>query len=113
MRVIVEDLARENILEIFTYNSRYSIRNAIEINTNILAYINELREFPFIGRYIPELQDQHFREIIYRKGQHSGYRIMYYISENDVIYVFNVMSTKQDFNSFLKLYNYFKNYFKF
>lgn len=57
MKVIVEDLARENILEIFTYNSRYSIRNAIEINTNIQAYINELKEFPFIGRYIPELQD--------------------------------------------------------
>jgi len=112
MKVIVEDLAKENILNIFSYNLRYSIKYATETNINIQMYINDLAEYPFIGRYIPEMSDKRFREIIYKKNRHSGYRIMYYASEkNNIIYVFNVINSKQDFNSILKLHNYFKNYF--
>lgn len=114
MKVIVEDLAKENILNIFSYNSRHSIKNAIETNIDIQMYINDLAIFPFMGRYIPEMSDKRFREIIYKNSLHSGYRIMYYISENtDTIYVLNVLNSKQDFNKFLKLHNYFKNYFRF
>ena len=114
MKVIVEDSAKENILNIFSYNSRYSIKNAIETNKDIQMYINNLAAYPFIGRYIPEMSDIHFREIIYRKTRHSGYRIMYYISEQkNTIYVLNIINSKQDFNSILKLHNYFNNYFNF
>ena len=114
MKVIVEDSAKENILNIFSYNSRYSIKNAIETNIDIQMYINNLANSPFIGRYIPEMSDKHFREIIYKKTRHSGYRIMYYISEkSNTIYVFNIINSKQDFCSILKLHNYFNNYFNF
>lgn len=114
MKVIIEDLAKENVLKIFSYNSRYSIKNAIATNMDIKMYVNVLANSPFIGRYIPEMSDKSFREIIYRKTRHSGYRIMYYISEkNDTVYVFNIMNCKQDFNNILKLHNYFNNYFNF
>ena len=114
MKVIVEDLAKENVLNIFSYNSRYSIKNAIETNIDIQMYINDLANSPFMGRYIPEMSDKHFREIIYKKTRHSGYRIMYYVSEKtNTIYIFNIINSKQNFNRILKLHNYFNNYFIF
>ena len=40
--------------------------------------------------------------------------ILYYISEiKDSVYILYVTNSKKDFNQFLKLHNYFKNYFKF
>ncbi len=114
MKVIVEDSAKENVLKIFSYNSRYSTRSAVETNIDIQAYINDLANSPFIGRYIPEISDKHFREVIYKKTRHSCYRIIYCISEiSSTVYVLNVLNTKQDFNKFLKLHNYFRNYFRF
>ena len=111
MKVIVENLARKGIDDIFYYNARYSIRNAIETDINISQYIHNLQDSPYIGRYIPEMSDKRFREIIYRKTRHSGYRIMYYISEkSNTIYVFNIMNSKQDFIRILKSHNYFKDY---
>ena len=114
MKVQVEDLARQQLIDIYYYNYNYSIKNAIETNKNILEHIDMLEDSLYIGRYIPEMSDKRFREIIYRKTRQSGYRIMYYISEkSDTIYIFNIMNSKQDFYRILKLHNYFNNYFNF
>lgn len=112
MRIQVEDLAQQELTDIYYYNYQYSIKNAMETNEKILTQIDSLEDFPFIGRYIPEMSDTRFREIIYRKARNSGYRIMYYISEkSNTIYVFNIINSKQDFIQILKLHNYFNNYF--
>ena len=114
MRVIIEDLARECLDDIFYYNAQYSARNAIETDIIITQYIQDLVNFPYIGRCIPEIANEHFREIIYKKTRQSGYRIMYYISEKtNTVFVFNIINSKQDFIRILKLHNYFNNYFKF
>ena len=114
MHVIVEDLARESLEDLYYYNCRYSLKNADETDININQRIHNLEDFPYIGRYIPEISDKRFREIIYKKTKQSGYRIMYYSSEpSDTIYVFNIINCKQDFKHMLKLHNYFKNHFKF
>ncbi len=114
MKMIVDDLARQSLIDIYYYNYQYSLGNAIETNRNILFRIHDLEDSPYIGRYIPEMSDKRFREIIYKSSLHSGYRIMYYISENtDTIYIFNILNSKQDFNRILKLHNYFNNYFNF
>ena len=114
MKVQVENLAQQEIIDIYFYNYQYSLKNAIETNEGILRYIDMLQESPYIGRYILEMSDKRFREIIYSKTRHSRYRIMYYISEkSNKIYVFNIMNCKQDFNRILKLHNYFNNYFNF
>lgn len=111
MKIIVEDLARKCLDDIFYYNSQYSLKNSIETDICISQHIHSLKDSPYIGRYIPEMSDKRFREIIYRKTRHSGYRIMYYISEkSSTIYIFNIMNSKQDFMRILKLHNYFKNY---
>ena len=111
MKIIIEDMAHNSIDRIFDYLFNYSIKNAIETIEEIYSHIDYLENSPYIGRYIPEMSDKRFREIIYRKTRHTGYRIMYYISEkSNTIYVFNIMNSKQDFIRILKLHNYFKNY---
>ena len=114
MRLIIESLAKQCLDDIFYYNLQYSQKNAVETNKGIQTYINDLVDFPYIGINIAEIKDKHFREIIYRKSRFSSYRIIYYISEvSNTIYVLNVINSRQDFNQFLKLNNYFKNYFRF
>ena len=114
MKVIIEDLAKKCLDDIFYYNFQYSPQNAINTDSTITQYTEKLADFPYMGRYIPELWNKNFREIIYRKSRKIGYRIMYYISEkSETIYVFNIINCKQDFNRILKLHNYFNNYFNF
>lgn len=114
MKIVVDDLAKQSLIDIYYYNYQYSLKNAIETNRNILFCIHDLEDSPYIGRYIPEMSDKRFREIIYKSSRHSGYRIMYYISENtNTIYIFNILNSKQNFNRILKLHNYFNNYFNF
>ena len=49
MKVIVEDLAKESIKDIYDYNSRIAYRNATEIDNEIRAYIHHLENLPYIG----------------------------------------------------------------
>ena len=70
-----------------------------------------LRSFPYIGRYIPEMSDKRFRELIYRKTRYSGYRIMYYILERkNTVYVFYIVNSRQDFRRILKIHKNFNDY---
>lgn len=48
MKVIIENSANNSINDIFYYNILYSIRNAINVDTNIKICINELETFPYI-----------------------------------------------------------------
>ena len=112
MQIIIDDLAKQSIIDIYYYNYQYSLKKAIEVNKNIFSHIHFLENSPYLGRYIPEMPNKQFREIIYKASRYSSYRIMYYISENSkTIYIFNIISTKQNFNQILKLHNYFNNYF--
>lgn len=114
MKIVVDDLAKQSLIDIYYYNYQYSLKNAIETNKKILFRIHDLEDLPYIGRKIPEIMDSSFREIIYSSSLYSKYRIMYYISENtDTIYILNVINSKQNFNHILKLHNYFNNYFNF
>ena len=114
MHIIVDDLARKNIENLYYYNAKYSLKNADDIDININRRIHNIKDSPYIGRYIPEMSDKRFREVIYIKDKHSKYRIMYYISEkSDTIYVFNIINSKQNFKHILKSNNYFNNYFNF
>ena len=113
MNVIVENSANIYLDNIYYYNLRYYLKNALQIDNNIRLSINNLADFPYMGRYVPEIMDKHFRETIYKKTRQSCYRIVYYISDiTDTIYVINIINSKQDFNQFLKLNNYFKHYFR-
>ena len=112
MKVLVENLAKQQLIDIYYYNYKYSLKSAIETNKSIMGKIDNLKDFPYIGRYIPEMSDKHYREIIYRRTRQSGYRIMYYVSEkSNTIYILNIINCKQDLNNILKSNNYFNKNF--
>ena len=66
MKIIVETLAKSCLDNIFNYNMQYSSKNALEVDKNIRAQINNLNKFSYLGKLIPEMSDSHFREIIYK-----------------------------------------------
>lgn len=112
MNVHVEDSVSEELTDIYYYNALYSLKNAIETDVNLRGYIHDLEYYPYLGRYIPEMEDKRFRESIYRRNRYSGYRIMYYISESsDTIYIIGIINCKQDFSKYLKCHGYFKKYY--
>ena len=62
--------------------------------------IYNLQDSPYIGRYVPELSDKHFRERICEK-----YRIIYYISEKDkTIFIRYIFCGRQNSNLFFKVH---------
>lgn len=100
MKIIVTQKAKDNLIDIFEYNLNISIKYAIKIDKKISTYIEELKDAPYIGRYVPEISDSNFRELICDK-----YRIIYFISENrKIIFIMYIFNSKQDKSTFLKLH---------
>lgn len=69
MKVIIDDLAKQSLIDIYYYNYQYSPYKAIETNKSIIFRIHDLENSPYIGRYIKEMQDKRFREIIYKSSR--------------------------------------------
>lgn len=66
MRIIIHDMAHDSIDNIIEYLANYSITSPTEIIEEIYKRIYFLENYSYIGRYIPEMSDTHFREIIYK-----------------------------------------------
>lgn len=114
MKVIIGDLAKKCLDDIFYYNLQYSLKNAIFIDENITKNISKLEFNPYLGRHVPKYKDKRFRELIYKKNRNQGYRIVYYVSKlQEIIHVLYVANLKQNFKSILKIHNYFNNYLEF
>jgi len=101
MRVIISEEVRKDITEIYNYIAKDSIKYANETANNIYFRIFELEKSPYLGRYIPEILNKRYRELIYK-----SYRIVYIISERqNIIYIHFVIHCKRDFKSFFNTYN--------
>lgn len=100
MKIIVTQRAKHNLLDLFDYNANISLNYAIRIDKKIRSYIEDLQYSPYIGRYVPEISDKHYRERICEK-----YRIIYYVSEtNNTIYVRYIFCARQNSNLFFKVH---------
>ena len=100
MKVIMTRKARNNLLNLFDYNAKISLNYARRIDKKIRLYIKELEDAPYIGRYVPEIANKHFRERICEK-----FRIIYFISEkNNIISIRYIFSVRQSKKTFFKLY---------
>ena len=83
MQVLMSNEAHEDIDSIFEYISRDSIKYANETSENIYSRIYELENAPYLGRYVPELLDKHFRELIsYAPAIYKHLRIRNQITSN-------------------------------
>ena len=66
MQVLMSNEAHEDIDSIFEYISHDSIKYANETSEIIYSRIYKLENAPYLGRYVSELPDKHFRELIYK-----------------------------------------------
>jgi addiction module RelE/StbE family toxin len=71
--------ALEDIESISSYISRDYPKKASEIVRGIIDKIEQLKQFPNLGRKFPDRDDEKIREIIFKK-----YRIIYEIKEEIV-----------------------------
>ncbi len=100
MKVIVTQRAKSNLLDVFDYNKKISLHYAIRIDKKIRSYIKDLESSPYIGRYVYEIPDKHYRERICEK-----FRIIYFISDkNNIIFIQYIFNARQDKKSFFEIH---------
>ena len=97
MNISISESAHENISNIAEFTSNISIKYSNKIVSALYSSIDTLEYAPYSGRYVPEIMDKHFREILC-----NGYRIMYFISEKEnFVNVRYVLSSRQNRTQFL------------
>ena len=79
MKIIWSPLAIERVSEIAEYIALDNPVAAEKWVDDIFDSVKRLKKFPKSGRMIPELQLEHFREIIF-----GNYRVIYRVEENQL-----------------------------
>src|SRR5574344_233932 len=111
MEISLSNRAQSNIENISEFSLKISTNYANKVVNEIYSTINSIQDSPYIGRYVPELSDKHYRERIC-----ENYRIIYLIFEKYItIYIRYIISGKQ--NSYLffevhkkELFNFFNQF---
>lgn len=92
VEVIWTQRATEEITNIAEYIEQYSVNYASIIVKKLYNKVSVLKQFPKIGRLIPEMQDERYREVI-----EGNYRIMYEMLDDEVILIQRVLHTSRFF----------------
>jgi addiction module RelE/StbE family toxin len=90
------DQSKKDLRAIAEYFGQSSQTYAQYIVTNIYSSVSELKEHPKIGRKVPELDLEFFRERIV-----EDYRIIYLLQEN-FVEVMTIVHSRQDLLRYLK-----------
>lgn len=94
-RVIWSDSARENLHAIAEYIALDSLHYAKVFVQRIIGAVERLRDFPKMGRTVPEYDDKTMREVVF----HS-YRIIYRLADGQVV-VLAVVHASRDLGKML------------
>jgi toxin ParE1/3/4 len=98
-KIIWAESTDSDLKEIYDYIALDSSVNAKQFLKSLVQAVDKLALFPRIGRIVPELKDQSFREIIFH-----GYRIVYKLSEdNDDIEIILIIHAARDMTKLLGL----------
>lgn len=92
VEVIWTQRATEEITNIAEYIEQYSANYASIIVKKLYNKVGVLKQFPKIGRVIPEMQEERYRELI-----EGNYRIMYEMLDDEVILIQRVLHTSRFF----------------
>ena len=96
MEISISNRAQINIENIIDFSLKISTNYANRIVNEIYSTIYSIKDAPYIGRYVPEILDKHYRERIFK-----NYRIIYVISEkHNTIFIRYIISGKQNSNLF-------------
>jgi len=93
MKIVLSNEAIDDTNSIYKYISRDSIKYARKTIEDIRIKIRILKEQPYIGRKVPEFDDEYLRELLYK-----SYRIIYEIEE-DTINIKTVLHGSKDLNN--------------
>lgn len=74
-------VADYDLIQIYSYIYQDSIYYSIKTINDIVNLVNHLESSPYMGRKIPEFNEQNKRELIYK-----SYRILYKI-ESDKVFI--------------------------
>ena len=74
------DDANNDLNQIYNYIFKDSVYYSIKTINDIVNLVNYLNFSPYMGRKIPEYDDNSKRELIYK-----SYRIMYRINSNKIV----------------------------
>ncbi len=72
-------VANNDLIQIYNYINQDSIYYSIKTINSIVDLVDNLKVLPYIGRKIPEYNEDNERELIYK-----SYRIIYKINSNKV-----------------------------
>ena len=79
MKVYWTDKAVENLEAIYAYIAQNSPQYADRVVDRIIDRSEQLANFPFSGRIVPEIRREDTRELI-----EGSYRIIYYVSSEQI-----------------------------
>lgn len=82
--------SQQDLLDIAEFVSRDSWLYAANLVENLIRATESLLPLPFRGRVVPEYGREELRELI-----HGNYRLVYKVSENEVVIVRVVHAARQ------------------
>jgi toxin ParE1/3/4 len=82
----IEDI--ENLAEYIATQSPHFAQKLVK---SIFKEVEILKTFPFIGRIVPEIDENEVREIFYQK-----YRIVYHVIDQSTIHIVTVQHGSRD-----------------
>ena len=85
----IEDI--DNLAEYIAFQSPHYAQKLVQ---SIFKEVDILKSFPYIGRVVPEIDEQEVREIFYQK-----YRIVYHIIDHSTIHIVTVQHGARDVKS--------------
>ena len=89
MKIIWSPLAIDRVAEIAQYIAQDSPKSAQKWVESTFQIVERLESFPKIGRIVPEIMQDDFREII-----HGNYRIIYRL-KSDIVSILTVKHGRQ------------------
>ena len=100
MEISISNRAQSNIENITEFTLKISTNYANRVVNEIYSTIYSIKDAPYIGRYVPEILDKHYRERIC-----GNYRIIYVVSEkHNTIYIRYIISGKHNSNLFFEVH---------
>lgn len=100
MQISISNRAQSNIENITEFTLMLSTNYANRIVNEIYSTIYSIKDVPYIGRYVPEILDKHYRERIC-----GNYRIIYVVSEkHNTIFIRYIISGKQNSDLFFEVH---------
>jgi toxin ParE1/3/4 len=87
--------AMEDLADINAFLSQNSEKYADFVTSAIFSITEQLQEFPYSGRIVPEMRIDIIREVVVAK-----YRIVYQIVSNDKINILTVRHSSKPFSAY-------------